>query len=73
MTIDSHSHVLVPAPVGEKELSGPDYEQFRAAEESLGAVVIIHPYSFTEPPRFGISYISTLLAILWIRRWRRIT
>jgi aminocarboxymuconate-semialdehyde decarboxylase len=53
--------VEVLAHVGEKELSDPSFEPFWAKAEALGAVVFIHPNSFTEPRRFGRFYFSNVI------------
>ncbi|HEX2939682.1 MAG TPA: amidohydrolase family protein, partial [Rhodopila sp.] len=51
----------VLAHVGELELSDPSFEPFWAKAEALGAVVFIHPNSFTEPRRFGRYYFSNVI------------
>jgi aminocarboxymuconate-semialdehyde decarboxylase len=53
--------VEVLAHVGELELSDPSLEAFWAQAEALGAVVFIHPASFTEPRRFGRFYFSNVI------------
>lgn len=53
--------VEVPAHVGDKELSDPDFEPFWAKVEALGAVVFIHPNSFTQPRRFREHYFSNVI------------
>ena len=51
----------VLAHVGDRELSDPSFEAFWAKAEALGAVVFIHPNSFTEPRRFGRYYFSNVI------------
>ncbi|HQT76403.1 MAG: hypothetical protein B7Z80_18020 [Rhodospirillales bacterium 20-64-7] len=51
----------VLAHVGELELSDPTFEPFWAKAEALGAIVFIHPNSFTEPRRFGRYYFSNVI------------
>jgi aminocarboxymuconate-semialdehyde decarboxylase len=53
--------VEVLAHVGEKELSDPSFEPFWAKAEALGAVVFIHPASFTEARRFTKYYFSNVI------------
>jgi aminocarboxymuconate-semialdehyde decarboxylase len=53
--------VEVLAHVGDLELSDPSFEPFWAKAEALGAVVFIHPASFTEPRRFGRFYFSNVI------------
>jgi len=53
--------VEVLAHVGEKELSDPSLEPFWAKAEALGAIVFIHPASFTEPRRFTKYYFSNVI------------
>jgi aminocarboxymuconate-semialdehyde decarboxylase len=53
--------VEVLAHVGEKELSDPSLEPFWAKAEALGAVVFIHPASFTEARRFTKYYFSNVI------------
>jgi aminocarboxymuconate-semialdehyde decarboxylase len=53
--------VEVLAHVGDKELSDPDFAPFWAKAETLGAVVFIHPNSFTQPQRFGKHYFSNVI------------
>jgi aminocarboxymuconate-semialdehyde decarboxylase len=53
--------VEVLAHVGDLELSDPSFEPFWAKAETLGAVVFIHPASFTEPRRFGRFYFSNVI------------
>ncbi len=53
--------VEVLAHVGDKELSDPSFEPFWAKVEALGAVVFIHPNSFTQPQRFSKHYFSNVI------------
>ena len=53
--------VEVLAHVRDKELSDPTFEPFWAKVEELGAVVFIHPNSFTQPQRFGKHYFSNVI------------
>jgi aminocarboxymuconate-semialdehyde decarboxylase len=53
--------VEVLAHVGDLELSDPSFEPFWAKAEALGAVVFIHPNSFTEPRRFSKFYFSNVI------------
>ncbi len=53
--------VEVLAHVNDLELSDPGFEPFWASAEKLGAVVFIHPASFTEPRRFGRFYFSNVI------------
>jgi aminocarboxymuconate-semialdehyde decarboxylase len=53
--------VEVLAHVGGLELSDPSFEPFWAKAEALGAVVFIHPASFTEPRRFARFYFSNVI------------
>jgi aminocarboxymuconate-semialdehyde decarboxylase len=53
--------VEVLAHVGDLELSDPTFEPFWAKAEALGAVVFIHPASFTEPRRFSRFYFSNVI------------
>jgi aminocarboxymuconate-semialdehyde decarboxylase len=53
--------VEVLAHVGDKELSDPSFEPFWAKVEALGAVVFIHPNSFTQPQRFSQHYFSNVI------------
>jgi aminocarboxymuconate-semialdehyde decarboxylase len=53
--------VEVLAHVGELELSDLSFEPFWAKAEALGAVVFIHPNSFTEPRRFARFYFSNVI------------
>jgi aminocarboxymuconate-semialdehyde decarboxylase len=66
--------VEVLAHVHDKELSDPTFEPFWAKAEALGAVVFIHPNSFTQPDRFGKYNFSntignpldTTMALHWL-------
>lgn len=53
--------VEVLSHVGDRELSDPRFEPFWAKAEALGAVIFIHPASFTEPRRFGRFYFSNVI------------
>lgn len=53
--------VEVLAHVGNLELSDPSFEPFWARAEALGAVIFIHPASFTEPRRFARFYFSNVI------------
>jgi aminocarboxymuconate-semialdehyde decarboxylase len=53
--------VEILAHVGDLELSDPSLEPFWAKAEALGAVVFIHPASFTEPRRFGRFYFNNVI------------
>jgi len=53
--------VEVLAHVLDKELSDASFEPFWAKAEALGAVVFIHPNSFTQPERFGKHYFSNVI------------
>jgi aminocarboxymuconate-semialdehyde decarboxylase len=53
--------VEVLAHVGDKELSDPSFEPFWAKVQALGAVVFIHPNSFTQPQRFSAHYFSNVI------------
>ena len=53
--------VEILAHVGDLEISDPSFEPFWAKAEALGAVVFIHPASFTEPRRFGRFYFSNVI------------
>jgi aminocarboxymuconate-semialdehyde decarboxylase len=53
--------VEVLAHVREKELSHGSFEPFWSKAEALGAVVFIHPNSFTQPERFGAHYFSNVI------------
>jgi aminocarboxymuconate-semialdehyde decarboxylase len=53
--------VEILAHVGDLEISDPSFEPFWAKAEALGAVVFIHPASFTEPRRFGKFYFSNVI------------
>jgi aminocarboxymuconate-semialdehyde decarboxylase len=53
--------VEVLAHVNDLELSDPVFEPFWEKAEQLGAVVFIHPASFTEPRRFARFYFSNVI------------
>ncbi len=53
--------VEVLAHVHDKELSDPTFEPFGAKAEATGAVVFIHPNSFTQPERFGKHNFSNVI------------
>jgi aminocarboxymuconate-semialdehyde decarboxylase len=74
MTTLGFKGVEILAHVGDKEVSDPSFEPFWAKAEALGAVVFIHPNSFTQPQRFSKYYFSnvignpldTTMAVHWL-------
>jgi aminocarboxymuconate-semialdehyde decarboxylase len=53
--------VEVLAHVGDNELSDPSLEPFWSRAAALGAIVFIHPASFTEARRFGKYYFNNVI------------
>jgi aminocarboxymuconate-semialdehyde decarboxylase len=61
MTTLRFKGVEILAHVGDKEISDAAFAPFWAKAEALGAVVFIHPNSFTQPERFGKYYFSNVI------------
>jgi aminocarboxymuconate-semialdehyde decarboxylase len=74
MTTLGFKGVEILAHVGDKEISDAEFAPFWAKAEALGAVVFIHPNSFTQPQRFSKYYFSnvignpldTTMAVHWL-------